>query len=137
MKKTLTGLTLAAAFGFTALAASPAAAAPPYANCDAAAAEGVYNIKAGDPGYEASLDRDGDGVACEGPTPSPTPPTPSPTATPTAPGGGVVQTPKGGANTGVATDKGADATGVLLATGGVVAVAGIAVGVRRKSGNHA
>ena len=138
MKKALTGLTLAAAFGFTALAASPAAAAPPYANCDAAAAEGVYNIKVGEPGYEPSLDRDGDGVACEGPTPSPTPPPPSPTPTTLPPGENQMdQTPKGGANTGVSADGGTDATGVLLAAGGVVAIAGFAVGVRRKSGNHA
>lgn len=46
-------------------------------------------------------------------------------------------TPKGGANAGVPGDKGTDATGVLLAAGGIAAVAGIAVGVRRKSGNHA
>lgn len=136
MKKTLTGLTLAAAFGFTALAASPAAAAPPYANCDAANAEGAFNIKVGEPGYEPRLDRDGDGVACEG-TPPPPPPTP-PTTTPTPPNGNQMdQTPKGGANTGVSADGGTDATGVLLAAGGVVAIAGIAVGVRRKSGNHA
>ena len=134
MKKTLTGVTLAAAFGFTALAASPAAAAPPYANCTVANAEGAFNITVGEPGYEPRLDRDGDGVACEG-TPPP-PPSPSPTTTSTAPGG-VVQTPRGGANTGVTADKGTDATGVLLAAGGIVAVAGIAAGVRRKSGNHA
>ena len=136
MKKTLTGLTLAAAFGFTVLAASPAAAAPPYANCAAAAAEGVYNIAEGQPGYAAGLDRDGDGVACEGPTPSPTPPSPSPTTTPVPPGG-MSHTPKGGANTGVTPEEGTDATGVLLAAGGIVAVVGIAAGLRRKSGNHA
>ncbi|MFZ3415182.1 excalibur calcium-binding domain-containing protein [Arthrobacter sp. 3Tela_A] len=135
MKKTLTGLTLAAAFGFTALAASPAAAAPPYANCDAAAAEGVYNIPAGDPRYAANLDRDQDDLACDDPTKPPAPPIvdqPGP-----VPENQMDQTPKGGANTGVAQEKGTDATGVLLAAGGVVAIAGIAVGVRRKSGNHA
>ncbi|MEB7503952.1 excalibur calcium-binding domain-containing protein [Arthrobacter koreensis] len=138
MKKTLTGLTIAAAFGFTALAASPAAAAPPYANCDAAAAEGVYNIAEGQPGYEPSLDRDGDGIACEGPTPSPAPPSPSPTTTTLPPVDNQIgNTPKGGANTGAPADEGTDATGVLLAAGGVVAVAGITAGLRRKSGNHA
>lgn len=136
MKKTLTGLTLAAAFGFTALAASPAAAAPPYANCTVANAEGAFNIKVGEPGYEPRLDRDGDGVACEG---TPPPGTDDVIVDPSsAPDGNqVVQTPRGGANTGVTADKGTDATGVLLAAGGIVAVAGIAAGVRRKSGNHA
>ena len=136
MKKTLAGLTLAAAFGFTALAASPAAAAPPYANCDAANAEGAFSIKVGEPGYEPRLDRDGDGVACEGTPPNGTndviadPPA-------TTDGNQVIQTPRGGANTGVAIDKGTDATGMLLAAGGIAAVAGVAFGVRRKSGNHA
>jgi len=126
---------VAAAFGFTALAASPAAAAPPYANCDAAAAENVYNIPAGDPRYVANLDRDKDNVACDDPNQPPAPPTPNP---PVAPNGTQVdQTPKGGANTGVSPEKGTDATGVLLAAGGVVAVAGVVAGVRRKSGNHA
>ncbi|MFJ2509356.1 excalibur calcium-binding domain-containing protein [Arthrobacter citreus] len=136
MKKTLTGLTIAAAFGFTALAASPAAAAPPYANCAAAAAEGVYNIAEGQPGYEPSLDRDGDGVACEG-TPPGGPEDVIVDPPVTVPENQIVQTPRGGANTGAPADKGTDAAGVLLAAGGVVAVAGIAAGLRRKSGNHA
>ena len=137
---TLTGLTLAAAFGFTALAASPAAAATlPFENCTEAAAAGVYNIPSTDPRYQPGLDSDGDGIGCEDPnrpTSTPTPTVVPPTSTPATPGG-VVQTPRGGANTGVTADKGTDATGVLLAAGGIVAVAGIAAGVRRKSGNHA
>lgn len=35
------------------------------ANCAAVRAAGVAPIYAGDPGYSADLDRDGDGVACE------------------------------------------------------------------------
>ena len=142
MKKTLTGLTLAAAFGFTALAASPTAAATmPFENCTEAAAAGVYNIPSTDPRFQPGLDSDGDGTGCEDPnrpTSTATPMPSSSTSTPTTPApGGVVNTPKGGANTGVAQENGTDATGVLLAAGGVVAIAGIAVGVRRKSGNHA
>lgn len=36
-----------------------------YPNCDAARAAGAAPIYAGQPGYRAALDRDGDGVACE------------------------------------------------------------------------
>ncbi len=36
-----------------------------YPNCDAARAAGAAPIYAGQPGYRAGLDRDGDGVACE------------------------------------------------------------------------
>lgn len=36
-----------------------------YANCDAARAAGAAPLYAGEPGYRAGLDRDGDGVACE------------------------------------------------------------------------
>lgn len=36
-----------------------------YANCDAVRAAGAAPLYAGDPGYRAGLDRDGDGVACE------------------------------------------------------------------------
>lgn len=50
-------------------AAAPAADSSPttvkYANCDAARAAGVTPLRAGDPGYSTSLDRDNDGVACE------------------------------------------------------------------------
>ncbi|MEP6814588.1 MAG: excalibur calcium-binding domain-containing protein [Marmoricola sp.] len=34
-------------------------------NCDAARAAGAAPVRAGDPGYDRHLDRDGDGVACE------------------------------------------------------------------------
>jgi hypothetical protein len=36
-----------------------------YANCSEARAAGVTPLYAGEPGYRAGLDRDGDGVACE------------------------------------------------------------------------
>jgi Excalibur calcium-binding domain len=36
-----------------------------YANCSAARAAGAAPLYAGEPGYRAGLDRDGDGIACE------------------------------------------------------------------------
>ncbi len=45
---------------------SVASADPPYASCKEAHADGKYNIPRGAPGYSAKLDRDGDGLACEG-----------------------------------------------------------------------
>lgn len=36
-----------------------------YPNCSAARAAGAAPIRAGQPGYGAHLDRDGDGIACE------------------------------------------------------------------------
>ncbi|MEF3304284.1 excalibur calcium-binding domain-containing protein [Paenibacillus sp. GYB003] len=36
-----------------------------YASCSDAKAAGAAPLHAGDPGYRAGLDRDGDGVACE------------------------------------------------------------------------
>ena len=36
-----------------------------YANCAAVKAAGAAPIRRGDPGYSTSLDRDGDGIACE------------------------------------------------------------------------
>ena len=36
-----------------------------YANCSAVKAAGAAPIRRGDPGYSTSLDRDGDGIACE------------------------------------------------------------------------
>jgi hypothetical protein len=36
-----------------------------YPNCTAARRAGVTPILAGQPGYRAGLDRDGDGIACE------------------------------------------------------------------------
>ncbi|WP_411375700.1 DUF1524 domain-containing protein [Arthrobacter sp. MPF02] len=45
---------------------APAPAAAYYPNCSAARAAGVAPLLAGQPGYRAGLDRDSDGVACEG-----------------------------------------------------------------------
>ncbi|MEN4422910.1 excalibur calcium-binding domain-containing protein [Mycobacteroides chelonae] len=39
---------------------------PPYASCKEAHADGKYNIPRGAPGHAPKLDRDGDGLACEG-----------------------------------------------------------------------
>ena len=36
-----------------------------FANCAQARAAGYQNIRRGQPGYRAALDRDNDGVACE------------------------------------------------------------------------
>lgn len=47
-------------------APAPAPAAAHYANCAAARAAGVAPLHEGQPGYRAGLDRDLDGVACEG-----------------------------------------------------------------------
>ena len=70
---------------------SPTASAtqPFYRNCDEARAAGAAPIRRGEPGYRPALDRDNDGVACDGDsspgTGSPNPsssPSPTPTATP-------------------------------------------------------
>lgn len=61
-----TGVILSVATPFVACAATPRPADPPYANCKEAHADGAYNIKRGDPGYRQKLDRDNDGIACEG-----------------------------------------------------------------------
>jgi hypothetical protein len=44
---------------------APVPAAVSYANCTAVRAAGAAPIYAGQPGYSRSLDRDGDGIACE------------------------------------------------------------------------
>ncbi|MCZ4651842.1 DUF1524 domain-containing protein [Gordonia amicalis] len=46
-------------------APTPDAPSTYYANCSAARAAGAAPLYAGQPGYRAKLDRDGDGVACE------------------------------------------------------------------------
>lgn len=63
----------AAASAKTKAAAKAKAAAKPkplanvyFANCDAVRAAGADPIYAGQPGYSRKLDRDGDGVGCEG-----------------------------------------------------------------------
>jgi excalibur calcium-binding domain-containing protein len=44
----------------------PAVESVYYRNCSAARAAGAAPIEQGEPGYAPHLDRDGDGVACEG-----------------------------------------------------------------------
>ena len=46
-------------------ATSPAVTPVFYANCAAVRAAGKAPIRRGEPGYSSSLDRDGDGIACE------------------------------------------------------------------------
>ncbi|MBA0048604.1 excalibur calcium-binding domain-containing protein [Mycobacterium sp. NPDC050853] len=62
----LAGVIISASVPFSANAATPTQADPPYGSCKEAHADGAYNIKKGDPGYRPKLDRDNDGVACEG-----------------------------------------------------------------------
>lgn len=140
MKKRTAGLALAAVTGLSALSATPAfGMTTPYPNCAAAEADGLYNIPAGDPRYAAYLDRDGDGLACDGPgaTPSKPVPTTQPTQPP-APTSTGMPMPKGGVDAGVATEKGTDFGSVALAGGLMLAAAGAGTFViRRRSGNHA
>lgn len=56
----------AAAVGVGLTVAPVAVAGPPYKNCKEAHADGRYNIPRDDPAYRSKLDRDGDGIACEG-----------------------------------------------------------------------
>lgn len=62
----ITSVTLSAVTPFAACAAALTRVDPPYASCKEAHADGAYNIKRGDPGYRPKLDRDNDGIACEG-----------------------------------------------------------------------
>ncbi|WP_293001620.1 excalibur calcium-binding domain-containing protein [Mycobacterium sp.] len=67
MIRTLLVVAVAALGIVGAAAVAPAAyAGGPYDNCKQAHADGRYNILKGDPDYRSKLDRDGDGVACEG-----------------------------------------------------------------------
>jgi hypothetical protein len=70
MKSSAAGVATAAAIGFAALTAAPAAAAPGdpmvFTDCATAAGYGVHNIPVGSVSYSTSLvDDDGDGVVCE------------------------------------------------------------------------
>ncbi|MEO8815643.1 MAG: excalibur calcium-binding domain-containing protein [Mycobacterium sp.] len=63
---TLATLAIGAAIAGGGVLAAPATAAgPPYKSCSEARADGRYNITQDDPAYSSSLDRDGDGIACE------------------------------------------------------------------------
>ena len=78
----------AALVGFAAIAAiaAPRASAAPFASCDQAYAAGAAPLIIGQPGYSPSLDRDGDGVACElAGQPAPVPTSPPLTATSVCP----------------------------------------------------
>ncbi|MGO4493808.1 excalibur calcium-binding domain-containing protein [Arthrobacter sp. 2YAF22_2] len=131
MKKITAGLTFAAVVGLSALSATPALAVTgAYPNCAAAAAEGVYNIPVGAPGYGTHLDSDGDGIGCEKSGVAYKAAQSAPVAAPVAPATGtkqIVRVPVGGADTGVAT-KGTDNT-TLFALGGGFTLAAAAAGV--------
>ncbi len=58
--------TVAAYLAIEVSSAPAAQAGPPYKNCTEAHKDGRYNIPKGDPAYQAKLDRDNDGIACEG-----------------------------------------------------------------------
>lgn len=60
------GVIISVSIPFAASAAMPTRADPPYGSCKEAHSDGAYNIKKGDPGHRPALDRDRDGVACEG-----------------------------------------------------------------------
>ncbi|MGR6978388.1 excalibur calcium-binding domain-containing protein [Mycobacteroides abscessus] len=62
----LAGVIGSASTPFSASATTSTLIDPPYGSCKEAHADGAYNIKKGDPGYRPKLDRDNDGVACEG-----------------------------------------------------------------------
>lgn len=66
MKTNIISGVMAVGFSFLPMPlVSAAPADPPYDNCTQAHQDGAYNIKKGEPGYRAKLDRDGDGIACE------------------------------------------------------------------------
>lgn len=136
MKKSVAGAALIAAVGFSALSAAPAAAVSyaPFANCDAAAAAGVYNIPTSDPRYTPALDSDSDGIGCESnvypytglPVYDPTAPIPT---TPQ-----VEQMPVGGADTGVAVAPDTSSSGIAaLGLAGIAAATGGVVIARRRT----
>jgi hypothetical protein len=52
--------------GATTVGAPTASASGPYRNCTEAHKDGRYNIPKGDPDYQSKMDRDNDGIACEG-----------------------------------------------------------------------
>jgi len=130
MKKSALVFSLAAAAGFSALSAAPALAVTgAYPNCSAAAAEGVYNIPIGAPGYGAHLDSDSDGVGCEN---SDAAYAPAPAAPVEAPQVG--QMPVGAPDTGITQENTSDLDALALGGGLVLAAAaGGTYLVRRRS----
>ena len=123
MKKKTAVLSLATVVGFSILSATPAMATTmgAYENCSAAAAQGVYNIPAGSPGYGEHLDSDLDGVGCEN---SSAAPAPAPAPAPVDNTQQVTQMPVGGADTGVPAENPADISAIALTGGLVLAAAG-------------
>lgn len=123
MKRSTTGLAIAAAAGLSLLPAAPALAVSlPFANCSEAASVGVYNIPAGTPGYAPHLDADRDGFGCDAAgTPAYNPAIVAGLMAPAQPSQ-VVQMPIGGADTGVA-QRHADNTAALALGGGVLVAA--------------
>ncbi|GGG58302.1 hypothetical protein GCM10011374_21420 [Kocuria dechangensis] len=65
MKKFTAAAAVLAAAGFTGLSMAPASAAPYFANCSEAKAQGVYNIHSSDYRFDPTLDGDGDGYGCD------------------------------------------------------------------------
>lgn len=134
MKKSTAVLALSAVVGLSVVSVSPAMAVTgAYPNCAAAAAEGVYNIPAGAPGYGAHLDSDSDGIGCENANFAYRP------AQPVAvPGQQVAQMPIGGAATGVSQESGWGDTALVLGGGLVLmAAAGGTYVLRRRVAGRA
>jgi hypothetical protein len=122
MKKKTAVLSLVTVAGFSVLSATPAmAVGTAYDNCSDAAAQGVYNIPAGSPGYGTHLDSDLDGIGCENGSAAPAPaPAPAPVDNTQQ----VTQMPVGGADTGVPTENPANISALALTGGLVLAAAG-------------
>lgn len=152
MKKTASGIALAAVLGLSVMSATPAmAVVGAYESCGAAAPDGVYNIPVGAPGYGPHLDSDGDGVGCENAdiayVAAPEAPVITIDETVGTEGGvtletrvesqpqaQVVQVPVGAPATGVAQEEGN--TGLLFAAGAaLITVVGASAAFRRKANN--
>jgi Excalibur calcium-binding domain len=109
---------------------SPAASQEAYyANCDEVRVNNAAPLNRGEPGYRAALDRDGDGVACEGSGESAA-------VAPTTPTTGVAAPAQTGTNAAAAprTDlafTGASATPFLAGSGFVLVVIGGILAMRK------
>lgn len=152
MKKTASGIALAAILGLSVVSATPAmAVVGAYENCEAAAAVGVYNIPVGAPGYGPHLDRNNDGVGCENEAFAYIPEAQAPVITidetvgteggvtletrvESQPQAQVVRVPVGAPATGVAQEEGN--TSLLFAAGAaLITVVGASAAFRRKANN--
>lgn len=116
--------------------ATPAMAAPVYyANCDAARAAGAAPIQRGEPGYRAGLDRDGDGIACEGTSGTDTP------GRPAQPAGSAEDTgtPTGSEQASLPDTGTTLPLPLLIGAGGVLVLGGaglVRAGVAVRAGRH-